>query len=565
LFHRRRNERVKRRFACTFLVEGQRYRGFVVELSRSGLFLQTDATTSPGKEIELQLAATGAVPDMRLRGVVVRRRMVSTMLASVVRRGIAVEILEAPREYGLACGSALLDAPIRLSRAAEERVAGPLESGLQRPAAGAPRPRGEAHALQPPATVTSVEPPRSAAPAPPPAAEAAEAPRPEVLLLDDGTLGDVDALLRELGADALRLSLEAAGTAHPLPWPRRLFITTARIACTLPLPEPREDDASVSIAVADDESQTLSTMMRRLGFQYLVHRPIHPEAMRLLLRKLLYRGAEHRRAERHPFGTEVRWRSGWASHRGMLVEISSSGCRLLVDRPLPPGSRVRIEIAPETTGDRRISLRGRILRRDGMPAAAPDARHALAVGFDPLPARLERRLDALLDRLARGPATLAAGAAGPTPAPAPAVAPSPASEVEATATAPRVGERRRAGRARLDREVVALDGDAMRALHALIGRDLSPGGMRIDACPDLALGQRLRVALYEPSSASPIVLDAEIVRDDGGAGLGLRFVDVPADTSTRLEGLVAALPALERLRPEPERVWLAEFSSDASF
>lgn len=547
------------------MTEGQRYRGFIVELSRSGLFVQTDATTTPGKQVELHLAAAGVVPDMTLRGVVVRRRMVSSMLASVVRRGIAVEILDAPREYGLACGSALLDAPIRGSWAGVERVAGPLEAGLQRPAAGAPHPRSEVRAPEAPPLARSPGLPPSAAPTPTPAAEAPQTPRPDVVLLDDGTLGDVDAMLRELGTDVSRLSLETARAAHPFQWPTRLFITTARIACTLQLPEAPEDDAGASIAVAEDESQTLSTMMRRLGFQYLVHRPIHPEALRLLLRKLLYRGAEHRRTERHAFGTEVSWRSGWARHRGILVEISSTGCRMLADRPPPPGSRVRIEIEPETSGRRPLSLRGRILRRDAVAAPAPDARHALAVGFDPLPARLQRRLDALLDRLARGPATLETRAAGPAPASAPAVPPKPAIEVETPAAAPRRGERRRAARARLDREVVALDGDAMRALHALVGRDLSPGGMRIDPCPDLALGQRVRIALYEPSSASPVVLDAEIVRDDGGAGLGLRFVDLPPDVATRLVGIVAALPALERLRPEAQRIWLAELSSDASF
>ena len=61
MFHRRRYERVKRRFPCEFLIEGQRYRGIVVEVSRGGLFVQTDASTAPGKEIELHLAASGIV------------------------------------------------------------------------------------------------------------------------------------------------------------------------------------------------------------------------------------------------------------------------------------------------------------------------------------------------------------------------------------------------------------------------------------------------------------------------------------------------------------------------
>jgi hypothetical protein len=567
LLHGRRHERVKRRFACEFLVEGQRYRGIVVELSRGGLFVQTDATTTPGKRIDLHLAGAGTVPDLLLRAVVVRRRMVPAMLAAVVRRGIALEILEAPREYGLACGSTLLDAPI-----GNPRAGGSLPddasaaSGLQQPASRTGTTTLRPEALEAPASAPPErsESPQRTASAPLPACDAPEAPRPEVLLVDNGSLADVDALLYELGADVRRLSLGTARGLGPFTWPRRLFITTAQIACSLHLPEPAEEEPVVSIAIAEDESQTLSTMMRRLGFQYLVHRPIHPEAMRLLLRKLLYRGSEHRRAERLPFGIEVSWRSGWAKQRGILVEISNTGCRLQTDRALPPGSRIRIAIPAAATGDKRISLGGRTLRRDGVPTASPDARYSLALCFDPLPARVQRRLDALLVRLARGPATLTRDVAAPAPA-APAAAPARAiaSEIPAATSAP-VAERRRVARVRLDREVVALDETATRALHALMGRDLSLGGMRIDPIPDLVPNQRLRLALYETSALGPIVLAAEVVRDDGGAGLALRFVDVAPEVATRLGQIIAALPALESLRPEPRRIVLGEFLDDRS-
>jgi len=558
LFHRRRHQRVKRRFACEFLAAGQRYRGIVVELSSSGLFVQTDATTTPGSEIDLHLAGAGAVPDLVVRAVVVRRRMVPAPLAAAVRRGIALEILEAPREYGLACGSELLDAPIRLSRRGGGISGiGSAETRPQEPEVRAETATTGPDAPLPPAPAQRTESPPlqdSGAPGPP---------RPDVLVVDDGTLGDVDALLHELGADARRLCLRAADGAPPFLWPRRLFITTARLACSLYLPEPGDEDDVVAIAVAEDESQTLSTMMQRLGFQYLVHRPIHPEAMRLLLRKVLYRGAEHRRAERLPFGTEVTWRTGWVRKRGILVEISSTGCRLQADRPLRPGSRIRIAIPPEATGDRRIPLRGRIVRRDAASTVSSETRHALAVVFDPLPTRVQRRLDALLVRLARGPATLARGA--PAPAPAAAVPPARAIEGEAPAAAPPpVADRRRVPRVRLDREIVSLDETATQALHALVGRDLSPRGMRIDPHPDLALNQRLRLALYEPSVSGPVVLEAEVARDDGGAGLALRFVDVPPDVTAQLGQIVAALPALERLRPEPQRIWLGDFSSEAA-
>src|SRR5262245_27010935 len=176
VFHRRRHERVKRRFACEFYAGDQRYRGIVVELSQGGLFVQTDATTRPGTEIEVHLAGAGVVPDMRLRAVVVRRRMVPAPLATAVRRGIGLEILEAPVEYGLACGSEPLPAPIRLTRS----DAGLLVGGGARDEVPPHAPEAEATREPGPDAASA---PRTATPWAPAhaAGEDAEAPRADVL------------------------------------------------------------------------------------------------------------------------------------------------------------------------------------------------------------------------------------------------------------------------------------------------------------------------------------------------------------------------------------------------
>ncbi len=574
LFHKRRHQRVKRRFSCEFLAAGQRYRGIIVELSRGGLFVQTDATTSPGAEIELHLAGAGAVPDLRLRARVVRRRMVPAPLATVVRRGIALEILEAPREYGLACGSELLDAPIGLARRGSSGSdTGDAEAASRdcEPRRGdAPEPEGPRADLSRVAW-RAASPERSAV-------EPDEAKLPEALVVDDGTLSDVDAMLRELGVDTRRRQLGADASLEPFVPPTRLFVTTARLACSLHLPALCEEDGPVAIAVAEDESQTLSTLMRRLGFQYLVHRPIHPEALRLLLRRSVYRGAEQRRAKRLPFGPEVAWRTGWRKRRASMIEISASGCRLHAARGARPGEPIRVWIPAEATGDRRIVLRGRIVRREIRARAGDREGFALAVAFDAPSARMRRRLDALLARSERGPATLppstsrerGAPATLPGGAPAAQAAPLPASDPAQAAAAvcgsratdagaEPTADRRRVPRVRLEREVVALDATGTRALHALVGRDLSPLGMRVDPHPDLALGQRLRLAIYEPSVARPVVLEAAVARDDGEAGLALRFVDVSPELAGEIACIVGALPAFESLRPEPRRIVLGEW------
>jgi len=111
----------------------------------------------------------------------------------------------------------------------------------------------------------------------------------------------------------------------------------------------------------------------------------------------------------------------------------------------------------------------------------------------------------------------------------------------------------------LEREVVTLDEAGARAVHALVGRDLSPLGMRVDPHPELALHQRLRLALYEPSVGRPLLLEAEVARDDGEAGLALRFVDVASEVAGEIASIVASLPALESLRPEGRRIVVGEY------
>jgi hypothetical protein len=183
------------------------------------------------------------------------------------------------------------------------------------------------------------------------------------------------------------------------------------------------------------------------------------------------------------------------------------------------------------------------------------------VAFDPLPSRVQRRLDALLGRLARGPTALARGTPIAPAIPRPIAPLAGATGPAASAAAP-VGDRRRLPRGRLDREAVALDATGTRVIHALVGRDLSPAGMRIDPHPELGPNERLRIALYEASESGPLVLDAAVARDDGESGLMLRFLDVAPELAARLERIVAALPAAESLRPAPRRIVLGEYLCD---
>jgi hypothetical protein len=95
------------------------------------------------------------------------------------------------------------------------------------------------------------------------------------------------------------------------------------------------------------------------------------------------------------------------------------------------------------------------------------------------------------------------------------------------------------------RRVIA---EAAAAMHRmLLGRDVGIGGMRVDAHPDLEVGSRLRLALFDAAREEPLVVDALVARDDGENGIALHFLDVTPNLAARLEALVAGLPPVEPL------------------
>jgi hypothetical protein len=107
-----------------------------------------------------------------------------------------------------------------------------------------------------------------------------------------------------------------------------------------------------------------------------------------------------------------------------------------------------------------------------------------------------------------------------------------------------LAERRQDERHAFRKLVAALD---ERASRVVMGHDISRGGMRIDPHPDLQVGHEIRLSIYGEPGCEPISVRAKVVRDDGAAGLALRFRDLPADVRERIESLVASLPAVEAL------------------
>jgi hypothetical protein len=68
--------------------------------------------------------------------------------------------------------------------------------------------------------------------------------------------------------------------------------------------------------------------------------------------------------------------------------------------------------------------------------------------------------------------------------------------------------------------------------------------MRIDPTPGLGMGDRLKVAVHVRPDGQPLVVSAEIVRDDGPDGMALRFVDLSSAARSYLGEMVGALPSI---------------------
>jgi hypothetical protein len=292
-------------------------------------------------------------------------------------------------------------------------------------------------------------------------------------------------------------------------------------------------------------------MLRRQGFRYVVRRPVHPEALRLLLGRALFRGRERREAARIALGCEVGLRFGLRRKPATLLELSRTGACVLSDEWVEPSDRLSVRIPSEVTGNRPLPLSGRVLRSERQRRAIGGKRVAVALRFDRLGPQERARLEALIAAhtlgpipLERRPASPAARlpqrsrATGTSEAPAQVSTKSPvvpASEME----------RRLRPRTPHRREWLALEPDLERVRHALLGIDLSPGGVRIEPHPELALGDRVRLAIYDGASGATHVVAAEAIRDDGANGILLRFLDLSEDAAREIARMVEGEPQIQ--------------------
>jgi hypothetical protein len=351
-----------------------------------------------------------------------------------------------------------------------------------------------------------------------------------VLIVDDGELEDVRHILAGLQVEFALL--RGGAIPEKIDPPSRLFVATPRRALLAEHWKTPQNGAGgpMRIGIVAEDSNTLRTMLRRLGFHLLIRRPVNAYALRLILLRAIYSGEERRQEDRVPIGAPVTYRNGLFKRPGTIAELSLRGGRLLTDSPPRVGTRVSIQIpVPETT--RTLSLRARVVRVSHEPVAG--GQHTVAFSLDASDRGAD--LQRLLKHYRSGPAQVTASSDGQ---------PAQSAEDKLPLAAPSSdAERRKHERVVFKNEVIGLSEEAA---TVLVGRDLSIGGMRVEGNPQLELGMRLRLAVFGAPREEPILVRAEVTRADDGTH-GLRFVDVGAEAAARLEKLVAHLPSVEPL------------------
>lgn len=347
--------------------------------------------------------------------------------------------------------------------------------------------------------------------------------RPSVLVLDDGELGLARELLGELGARFEHV--ESPELDSSLPEPEQLLVTTAQRA------EAHQYRRGVSalapravwIVFLAGDDRLDRTPLRLKGFDLLVREPVHPVALRLLLLRALYSGHDKRRVRREAFGYQVEFRSGKATGSGTLTDLSARGCRLFTQQAPPVEEKVWVQIPGEVAGGEPFELPGRVLRTGPATTEGGDEGDtSVGISFETLDAELRKRLRAVLIERSSGPAVLPTSEGG-----------------EAEDETPKEREHSRSS---YGSRVMAMSESAA---YALLGLDVSEGGMRVEANPDLHVGDHLRLAIHPRTD--PFLVEAIVVRDDGERGLALRFEWVEPGAEQNLRSLVESLPMIEVL------------------
>ena len=101
---RRREERTQRRLGCEIFVDGQTYKGIVLETSTRGILVQSEAPTSCGAKVRIRLFDADGETVTELDGLVNHRREVPHRLAKLTSGKLGLTLVSIPPSYVPLCG-----------------------------------------------------------------------------------------------------------------------------------------------------------------------------------------------------------------------------------------------------------------------------------------------------------------------------------------------------------------------------------------------------------------------------------------------------------------------------
>lgn len=91
--------RIKKRISCALKHGERRHAGIVLDVSKTGLFVQTSAKPRPGDEVEVALSMPGRKESVTVRARVARTKLVPPQLLTVAQGGVGLHIENAPQDY----------------------------------------------------------------------------------------------------------------------------------------------------------------------------------------------------------------------------------------------------------------------------------------------------------------------------------------------------------------------------------------------------------------------------------------------------------------------------------
>lgn|SRR3989338_2084167 len=90
-------------------------------------------------------------------------------------------------------------------------------------------------------------------------------------------------------------------------------------------------------------------------------------------------------------------------------------------------------------------------------------------------------------------------------------------------------------RAKLSGDVIIHNEECL--FHAALG-NLSAGGLYMTSCPDLRLGESVRVVIKAKGLTSPVQAIGRVVRVEHGCGLAVEFISISSESRAVIQNCV---------------------------